>query len=71
MVADLPVRLLVNDPALASEVSQLFGPMAEHPGPYEAEIVFDAHAPAMPRVMLSYATEHLDPAERARYRAMR
>jgi hypothetical protein len=48
MVADLPVRLLVNDPALASEVSQLFGPMAEHPGPYEAEIVFDAHAPAKP-----------------------
>ncbi len=31
----------------------------------------DAHAPAMPRVMLSYATEHLDPAERARFRAMR
>jgi 3-methyladenine DNA glycosylase AlkD len=31
----------------------------------------DAHAAAMPRTMLSYATEHLDPEERARYRAMR
>jgi hypothetical protein len=25
----------------------------------------------MPRTMLSYAIEHLDPGERARYRAMR
>lgn len=31
----------------------------------------DAHAPRMPRTMLSYATEHLDPDERAHYRAMR
>ncbi|HEY4224441.1 MAG TPA: DNA alkylation repair protein [Pseudolysinimonas sp.] len=31
----------------------------------------DAHAAAMPRTMLSYATEHLAPDERARYRAMR
>lgn len=31
----------------------------------------DANAPAMPRTMLSYATEHLDPADRARYRALR
>jgi 3-methyladenine DNA glycosylase AlkD len=31
----------------------------------------DAHAAAMPRTMLSYATEHLDPEDRARYRAMR
>jgi 3-methyladenine DNA glycosylase AlkD len=31
----------------------------------------DAHAAAMPRTMLSYATEHLTPEERARYRAMR
>jgi 3-methyladenine DNA glycosylase AlkD len=31
----------------------------------------DAHAAAMPRTMLSYATEHLSPDERARYRAMR
>jgi 3-methyladenine DNA glycosylase AlkD len=31
----------------------------------------DAHAPQMPRTMLSYAIEHLEPAERARYRALR
>ncbi len=31
----------------------------------------DAHAAAMPRTMLSYATEHLAPQDRARYRAMR
>lgn len=31
----------------------------------------DRYAARMPRTMLSYATEHLDPAERARYRAMR
>lgn len=31
----------------------------------------DAHAAAMPRTMLSYATEHLLPEERARYRALR
>jgi 3-methyladenine DNA glycosylase AlkD len=31
----------------------------------------DAHAAAMPRVALSYATEHLDPAVRAHYRSLR
>lgn len=31
----------------------------------------DAHAAVMPRTMLSYATEHLDPEVRSRYRAMR
>jgi 3-methyladenine DNA glycosylase AlkD len=31
----------------------------------------DEHAPAMPRTMLSYASEHLTPAERAAYRAAR
>jgi hypothetical protein len=48
MLADLPVRLVVNDPALAAEVAQLFGPMADHPGPYAAEILVDAEAPAKP-----------------------
>jgi 3-methyladenine DNA glycosylase AlkD len=31
----------------------------------------DAHAARMPRTMLSYATEHLDPGVRAAYRRMR
>lgn len=31
----------------------------------------DAHAARMPRVMLAYATEHLDSGERAHYRALR
>jgi 3-methyladenine DNA glycosylase AlkD len=31
----------------------------------------DRHAPAMPRTMLRYATEHLEKAERERYRAMK
>jgi 3-methyladenine DNA glycosylase AlkD len=31
----------------------------------------DAHASRMPRTMLSYATEHLSPDQRAAYRAMR
>ncbi|MEV0359339.1 DNA alkylation repair protein [Nocardia sp. NPDC050697] len=31
----------------------------------------DTHAAAMGRTALSYATEHLDPVERARYRALR
>ncbi|WP_448811600.1 DNA alkylation repair protein [Agromyces bauzanensis] len=31
----------------------------------------DEYAPRMPRTMLSYATEHLTPEERAAYRAMR
>ena len=31
----------------------------------------DEHAPAMPRTMLSYATEHLTPEQRAAYRAAR
>ena len=30
----------------------------------------DEHAAAMPRTMLSYATEHLTAEERARYRAV-
>ena len=31
----------------------------------------DDHAAAMPRTMLSYATEHLEPEQRAHYRALR
>ena len=31
----------------------------------------DAHAAEMPRTMLSYATEHLSPEERARYRSLK
>ena len=31
----------------------------------------DEYASRMPRTMLSYATEHLTPAERAAYRALR
>lgn len=33
-------------------------------------VFLDQHAGAMPRTMLSYATEHLDPGDRARFRAI-
>jgi len=47
-IAGLPVRLVVADPALVVEVDRLLAPMPGHDGPYAAEIVFEAHAPAMP-----------------------
>ena len=47
-LADLPVRLVVREPALAAEVAELFGPMAEHDGPYAAEIVVEREAPRAP-----------------------
>ena len=40
-------------------------------GPATLLAFLDEHAAAMPRVTLSYATEHLDPDVRAHYRALR
>ncbi|HTC70779.1 MAG TPA: hypothetical protein VK662_14510 [Acidothermaceae bacterium] len=47
-IAGLPVRLVVNEPALVVEVDRLFAPMPDHDGPYAAEIIFQADAPAVP-----------------------
>jgi hypothetical protein len=47
-IADLPVRLTIVDPALAEDVLALFAPMADHDGPYLAEIEVSGAAPARP-----------------------
>jgi hypothetical protein len=47
-IAGLPVWLVVNEPALVDEVAQLFAPMPDHPGPYDARITFEANAPELP-----------------------
>lgn len=48
MMAGLPVLLTVNDPVLAAGVAELFHQMPDHAGPYAAEFVVDATAPALP-----------------------
>lgn len=44
--------------------------VGKHCGEHTLLDFLDRHAPAMPRVMLSYAIERLDPALKARYRSM-
>ena len=48
MVADLPVLLTIRDPALAAEFAELFAPMADHAGPFVAEIRVEPEPPARP-----------------------
>lgn len=63
-------ELLLDDPE--DLIHKAVGGWIRHAGKTDAARLLaflDAHAATMPRVMLRYAIEHLDPAEKARYRA--
>lgn len=66
-------RLLLTDPEplIHKAVGWMLREVGKRVGEAELLAFLDEHAPGMPAVMLSYATERLSPEQRAHYRALR
>lgn len=65
-------RLLGDDhPLIHKAVGWMLREVGKRVDVAELTRFLDGHAPARPAVMLSYATEHLTPEQRAAYRALR
>ncbi|RIQ26057.1 DNA alkylation repair protein [Jiangella rhizosphaerae] len=65
-------ELLLDDPEdLVHKATGGWLRAAGDKDPDRLRAFLDEHAAAMPRVMLRYAVEHLDPAQREHYRALR